>query len=131
MKIKCLFCNSNIQITEKTQCIHCKAFALINEEDFSFLHDAAILKNENKIRRERLNSEQELLMYYPYTDEQLSLMFTKKQLEALNKVLNNVTLDNADRSRLFLMRKKIFKIKKNIKKFEFVKTFESPELRIR
>ena len=130
MKANCLFCNSIIEIDnlhDQYQCKRCKSFALLNEEGFSFLNNVKQLQAENKLRRKMIDDETELLMYYQFTDEQLLRVLTKKQLDALHKVLNNEKLDSADRNRLHLVRKKIDKYKKLLKKIEFVKDFEYPE----
>ncbi|NHI95018.1 MAG: hypothetical protein EAX96_21185 [Candidatus Lokiarchaeota archaeon] len=130
MKIHCLFCNSLIQINEnddQIQCKRCKAFALLNTEDFSFLNNINELQRENKLRRKMIDDENELLMYYQFTNKQLLQVLTKKQLESINKVLNKVNLNGVDRKRLHDLRIKIDKYKQLLKKIEFVKEFEYPE----
>lgn len=129
LEFRCLFCNTLLDFNEKGRCKRCKAFALFNEDDFSFLNDdrlIRILSKENKLRRKMIDENNEMLMYYPFTDEQLSKVLTKKQLESLHKVLNNESLETADRNRLFLMRKKIDNIKKMLVDLAFIKEFEYP-----
>lgn len=133
IKTHCLFCNSPIWFDIinneilKTKCKRCKAWGSINDDEFPDDLDLKQLNKENKLRRKMIDEQHELLMYYMFTDEELLLFLTKKQLEAIHKILNNETLSRAEISRLFLMRKKVDKLKKQFKQLKFIEYFEYPE----
>lgn len=139
MKVNCLFCNRLIEVdiqhaTEK--CSRCKSHALLlidfNGDIYAFLQKTHAkekidkLKRENKIRSLVLNPEHLLLMYYPFTSEELSRVFSKPTLKALNKILNNEQLENKERQRIARMKSIAEKTKKNLELNKFINDFEYP-----